>query len=167
MLRDGLMQVSNEMPEYFQEDGEELQKTASALYEEITQNNYTDRDLLKIAYLDILTANDMLKTYRDNFEDAQEEMEKNASVAKRRYEETGYLAKVAEYLASNLSSDELNDVANTIAAMEKDASYYMESQGFAGEKGRFRAHMELFGTPGDLIKEASYNMYVISQNIDY
>lgn len=167
MLRDELMKVANQMPEYFQEDGDSLQKTASAVNEDIQKNNYSARDLLKIAYLDVITASDMLKNYRSNFDDMKEEMEKNASVAKRAYEETGYLTKIAEFLAGQLTDEEKVDIAYAIDEMEKNASVYMEQQGFTGEKGRLHANVGLFGSPGDLIKEASYNLYVVANNIEY
>lgn len=166
MVRDGLLKVAEEMPKYFGVEDKHLEKTA-ALNEEIRDNKYTDRDLLKIAYVNVLTALDMLKTYRNTTEDLQDMMEKNAEYAKKMYEETGYLTKVAEYLAKNLKPYELKDVANAIDIMEKTAAEYMEKEGYTGERGRLHAHIELFGTPEELIKEAAYDMLVVGKNIKY
>ena len=167
MLRDGLYKVANEMPVYFQATQEELQKTAAESNQKIKENGYSARDLLKIAYLDVLAATDMLTTYRKNFEEAEDEMEKNASAAKRSYEETGYLRKIASYLADALSDEEKMEVLETAEMMDQDTLRYMKTAGYAEEKGRFRASVELFGTPNDLIKEAAYSLNVVSQNIDY
>jgi hypothetical protein len=165
MLKHEFAKLANDLPTYFETSDNELRKTASEVNSELLNGSYTARDLLKIATMDIVIANDILKSYRDNF--VKDDMEKNASFAKRAYEETGYLTKVAEFLSKCLTDDEKQEVLVSLDFIEKRAADIMLEQGLFGEKNRIRTIANEVGTPLDLIKEAAYALKLVSDNINY